>query len=340
MINAGAVLLQGFAGNVWNIKASLYPFCMLTIQLPSDMPTGPPPTIRVVLWMKQPTDDSSPGGQRETKLRPQGGHLISPFHRQIFTCAAWSPTTNLCYILFKVFIISHHWVFLSQTNSECTQINNRHQKNSICDTSAGLPASQAIKLKSVGEPRSHTNRQARRQDTHPEDLCSVRRRLQRGERRQIRDQGKGINWYKIRGHLCPCVLHCHGAISSLDLGNLKWPNKVFCFGFVFCLHEFRKALWQVKVSSHSSSVSSDFAFMLTLLTGSYFKTLIKLHYMKKHTLLKWRYHQREKSTHALNLLFYTNACTNAHAHAHARRQTDTHTQVLMSVKAPGPRGSN
>lgn len=48
-------------------KALLYPFCMLTIQLPSDMPTGPPPTIRVVLWMKQPTDDSSPGGQRQTK---------------------------------------------------------------------------------------------------------------------------------------------------------------------------------------------------------------------------------------------------------------------------------
>lgn len=34
---------------------------MLTIQLPSDMPTGPPPTILVLLWTKHPTDDSSPG---------------------------------------------------------------------------------------------------------------------------------------------------------------------------------------------------------------------------------------------------------------------------------------
>lgn len=42
-------------------NAPQYPFCMLTIQLPSDMPTGPPPTILVLLWTKHPTEDSSPG---------------------------------------------------------------------------------------------------------------------------------------------------------------------------------------------------------------------------------------------------------------------------------------
>lgn len=63
--------------------------------------------------------------------------------------------------------------------------------------------------------------------THPEELCSGRHHLQRGERRQIRDQGEGINWYKIRGDLCPCVLHRHGAISSLDLDSFKWPDEVF-----------------------------------------------------------------------------------------------------------------
>lgn len=64
---------------------------------------------------------------------------------------------------------------------------------SDCDTSAGLPASQAIKLKSAGEQRSDTTRQAEVSDTHPEDLFSVRHHLQRGERRQIRDQGERIN---------------------------------------------------------------------------------------------------------------------------------------------------
>ncbi|TNN86228.1 hypothetical protein EYF80_003645 [Liparis tanakae] len=34
---------------------------MLTIQLPSEMPTGPPPTILVLLWTKHPTEESSPG---------------------------------------------------------------------------------------------------------------------------------------------------------------------------------------------------------------------------------------------------------------------------------------
>lgn len=35
----------------------LYPFCMLTIQLPSDMPIGAPPTILVLLWTKHLTGD-------------------------------------------------------------------------------------------------------------------------------------------------------------------------------------------------------------------------------------------------------------------------------------------
>lgn len=65
---AGAFLLLGFCrGTRGMLNAWLYPFCMLTIQLPSDMPTGPPPTILVVLWMKQHTDDSSPGRNQETK---------------------------------------------------------------------------------------------------------------------------------------------------------------------------------------------------------------------------------------------------------------------------------
>lgn len=71
-------------------------------------------------------------------------------------------------------------------------------------------------------------------DTHPEELCSVRRHLQRGERRQIRDQGEGINWYKIRGDLCLCVLHPHVIISSLDLDSLKGLGCFFLF-FLFFL---------------------------------------------------------------------------------------------------------
>lgn len=35
------------------------PLCMLTTQLPFDMPTGPPPTILGLLWIKQFTADSS-----------------------------------------------------------------------------------------------------------------------------------------------------------------------------------------------------------------------------------------------------------------------------------------
>ena len=57
------VPLQGQRKMCRIFNASLYPLCMLTIQLPSDMPTGPPPTIRVALWTKHPTDDSSPGKQ-------------------------------------------------------------------------------------------------------------------------------------------------------------------------------------------------------------------------------------------------------------------------------------
>lgn len=37
-----------------------YPLCMLTIQLPSEMLTGPPPTILILLWITHLTEDSSP----------------------------------------------------------------------------------------------------------------------------------------------------------------------------------------------------------------------------------------------------------------------------------------
>lgn len=46
------------------LTALAHPLCMLTIQLPSSPPTGPPPTILVLLWMKQATDDSSPGRKK------------------------------------------------------------------------------------------------------------------------------------------------------------------------------------------------------------------------------------------------------------------------------------
>lgn len=56
-----------------------YPLCMLTIQLPSSPPTGPPPTILVLLCMKQATDDSSPG-RKHTDFSPgrswAGGHAL------------------------------------------------------------------------------------------------------------------------------------------------------------------------------------------------------------------------------------------------------------------------
>lgn len=106
-------------------------------------------------------------------------------------------------------------------------------------------------------------------DTHPEELCSVRHHLQRGEKRQIRDWG-GINWYKIRGDLCPCVLHRHGTISSQDLDSLKWPNVVFCF--VFFLSQ-----WIQKSSTTEKGVTSFQQCEFRLLICSYRKRVIKSH---------------------------------------------------------------
>lgn len=69
---------QGMRG----ILNASYPFCMLTIQLPSDMSIGPPPTIRGVLWMKQPKDDSSPGRKTEDEwlgcLSRRASDLLHP----------------------------------------------------------------------------------------------------------------------------------------------------------------------------------------------------------------------------------------------------------------------
>lgn len=55
------------------LTALAYPLCMLTIQLPSRPPTGPPPTILVLLWMKQATDESSAGGKHTGGFSPNLG---------------------------------------------------------------------------------------------------------------------------------------------------------------------------------------------------------------------------------------------------------------------------
>lgn len=62
-------------------NAPSYPFCMLTIQLPSNTPTGPPPTILVLLWTKHPTEDSSAGKNRDTfHYIPNVMHTIKDIH--------------------------------------------------------------------------------------------------------------------------------------------------------------------------------------------------------------------------------------------------------------------
>lgn len=86
--------------------------------------------------------------------------------------------------------------------------------------------------------------------------------------------GEGINWYKIKGDLCPCVLHHHGSIRSLDLDSLKWPNDVFCFGFCFFPQWNQKSGNGVK-SFQQCEFRVWVFFMLTLLTCSYLKTVIK-----------------------------------------------------------------
>lgn len=68
----------------------LYPFCMLTIQLPSDMLTGPPPTILVLLWTKQPTEESSP---RKAETHPHICYVVS-------------------YVVLYTFYIKHKYTFI------------------------------------------------------------------------------------------------------------------------------------------------------------------------------------------------------------------------------------
>lgn len=68
---AGLFFFRGGKSRCRILTASAYPLCMLTIQLPSSMPTGPPPTILVLLCIKQATDDSSPG-----KKKAQQTHTI------------------------------------------------------------------------------------------------------------------------------------------------------------------------------------------------------------------------------------------------------------------------
>lgn len=52
-----------------------------------------------------------------------------------------------------------------------------------CEITVGLSASEAINLKSAGEPHSDRHKQTDEvSDTHPEELCSVRRHLQRGDK--------------------------------------------------------------------------------------------------------------------------------------------------------------
>lgn len=68
---AGLFFFRGGRSRCRILTASAYPLCMLTIQLPSSMPTGPPPTILVLLCIKQATDDSSPGKKKTQSRRTQ-----------------------------------------------------------------------------------------------------------------------------------------------------------------------------------------------------------------------------------------------------------------------------
>lgn len=110
------------------LNARLYPFCMLTIQLPSDIPTGPPPTIRVVLWIKQPTDDSSPGRKQETKYLSappaswRTSKFLPPKGRYAHLLPNDPPLISLLYYIRYLLCAINKRVFLSQVFIKCTEI--------------------------------------------------------------------------------------------------------------------------------------------------------------------------------------------------------------------------
>ncbi len=96
------------------LTALPYPFCMLTIQLPSDMPTGAPPTILVLLWTKHPTDDSSP--------RKEETHADIRKYFNIYL---------VIYIEFKMHICIHGHQHLV-INGDILFTQSKHKRNSSC----------------------------------------------------------------------------------------------------------------------------------------------------------------------------------------------------------------